>query len=894
MTELRHRYSILEWRMPLRTETTKSIPKGIHTTRRKKNMSDLSRMHPEVKRELDNGKAYLPIPEGQKFPPPPGTTGNRPMATNDEIRALWVGVSGSSNLAWWLPDNVIVPDVDHGYNGKTGADTLKALEEDLGELPPTWSTTRRGADSKSRKMFYIVPEGFKWHAKAGKDIDIIQRSHRYVIVAPSVVDGLAEQWYRPDGTPSDRAPLIEELAALPEKWIEHLKKETFSPQNAPAEDLSWPEADVWLSKVAPSWEDETGPIFRSVLEDEELFSDNGHDTMVSKQKHFLRLAVVDGQPGLKQAMTELAQLFIEEVGDRRGQGVAEWEFESALYGEVNNLRGDIEHKKAVPFMVNYNPALLEGFTSLTGATVAAKAHAELLEFARRALCDFAAEDAVGEILAYILPNALAVKEAGKDTVIYDDYTADDYLKDDLRSVLKHQVRGLLSEIRPTEEEDDDYLKAGVNAALKFVGQHRNHSAVVAALAVALGEQNRCVDRAEFDSQPELLGLSNRQVIDLRKATPTAGVGDCVRDRVTGEMVTHKLSIEVAEAVAELEHRRTAYPEGKRETMAEIFLKTAFPDPETRRWAQKIWGYAAFGSMSSENRNLPVFMGGTSTGKSTLYSLMRAVGGDYIGDIGIESLTMPDDAPNARLFQSIRKRWLVLPELEVSQRAASARLKALTSTEGVTATAKHSNHPVHSNTITPIIMTNEAPSMVADPAIRKRLIVVPMETPSEVLEAVLPARRKAGVPRLDVYGNETDRPWFEDPENKAFMLEWVIQGYAMALEEGLSHDEFTDEMVEATERFIGEADPVQGWISENLDFSDPEALTLGTELTRDFKNYNDGATAPSGRDLKKLMIQSGAEYVRKNGTYYRGVKIIDGVTYPGSYVDTPADRAAAKS
>lgn len=47
-------------------------------------------------------------------------------------------------------------------------------------------------------------------------------------------------------------------------------------------------------------------------------------------------------------------------------------------------------------------------------------------------------------------------------------------------------------------------------------------------------------------------------------------------------------------------------------------------------------------------------------------------------------------------------------------------------------------------------------------------------------------------------------------------------------------------------------------------------------------------------VRKRLEQDGAEYVRKNGTYYRGVRIIEGVTYPGAYVDTPADRAAARS
>ena len=782
-------------------------------------MDYCTRLSKEVKAYHDRGLVALPVPEGQKKSPPTGTTGNNPTRTDDEIRALWEGVTGSSNLAWRLPDNVTGLDVDHGYNGKTGADTLKALEEDLGELPPTWSTTRRGADSKSRKMFYIVPEGFKWHAKAGADIDIIQRSHRYVIVAPSEVDGLAEQWYRPDGTPSDRAPLIEELAGLPEKWIEHLKKETFSLQNAPAEDLSWPEADDWLSKVAPGWESEPGPIFRSILEDEELFSDNGHDTMVKEQKHFLRLAVVDGETGLKKAMAELERLFIEEVSNRRGQEIAEWEFKSALYGEVDNLRGDIEHKKAVPFLVKYSPALLTGFTSLTGAAAVAKAHKDLTEKTARAM-RMPAPLAVPRLIALLCPELVTVRNSGSEDSILNMAAGETLQAGDMREILEKTVMPEIHRYRIQFEDDSDEDKAGkaVLAEAMTLYKTARPIALFENTANAVRDMGRKFTASKIDANPYLLGVGD-EVLDLQAVidNPDGGLESWLRPREYEDAVTKSLTLDIRAGLKSLEYREQS-PIAK-ETHTERLLKVIQPDEDTRQFLQKALGYSMFGK--NKAHKFFVWFGPGGSGKGSVVDSVFSVLGEgvYASQITPEQFKKGSASkPDPKYAASLTTRMTFVNETDEGTKIDASAIKR--ATESRSGRALNSNHVVEQDGNTITFMTNRVFSFEHDSGVERRLAVIPFTQAKKAVKEAQP---------------HIESEWREHEEEKVWLLRWLLEGFALAMSEGLEQEDYPPLVAQATARFIAEADPSMVFFQMLERTGDPDDYVPTADLKRVYRD-----------------------------------------------------------
>jgi Bifunctional DNA primase/polymerase, N-terminal/AAA domain len=167
----------------------------------------------------------LPLPAGEKSPPPTGYTGEDGVDPDTEAIETWRRERGDGNVALRLPEDVVGIDVDN-YDGKDGGGTLKALVDRWGPLPPTWiSTSRRDTgDTVSGIRLYRIPAGLKLPGQAGAGIEIVQHHHRYTVVFPSVnpLTQRMYRWYAPDGEICERVPSAHELAELPRAWLEGL------------------------------------------------------------------------------------------------------------------------------------------------------------------------------------------------------------------------------------------------------------------------------------------------------------------------------------------------------------------------------------------------------------------------------------------------------------------------------------------------------------------------------------------------------------------------------------------------------------------------------------------------------------------------------------------------
>ncbi len=172
-----------------------------------------------------------PIPVRGKHPPITGYTGRDGADVTDADITRWcAGREGGWNIGLRLHDGVIGIDVD-AYDGKQGAATIAKAEIELGGLPPTWSTTSRGPGQPARILLYRVPEGLGWRSaeaniidRFGGDVNVIHRGWRYAMVAgsthPETMKGYA--WYDPAAAVSGMAPRPDQLAELPEAWVEAL------------------------------------------------------------------------------------------------------------------------------------------------------------------------------------------------------------------------------------------------------------------------------------------------------------------------------------------------------------------------------------------------------------------------------------------------------------------------------------------------------------------------------------------------------------------------------------------------------------------------------------------------------------------------------------------------
>lgn len=165
-------------------------------------------------------RGILPLPASAKKHPPRGYTGEQGRDPSyPDIRAWADGREGAGNIALRLPAHIIGLDVDD-YGAKGGAGTLALAEAAHGELPPTWRTTSRD-DGVSGIRLYRVPEGLAWPGEIGPSVEIIQPGHRYAVVWPSLhPEGRTYRWINPDGVVSTHVPDPDELATLPDEWVQ--------------------------------------------------------------------------------------------------------------------------------------------------------------------------------------------------------------------------------------------------------------------------------------------------------------------------------------------------------------------------------------------------------------------------------------------------------------------------------------------------------------------------------------------------------------------------------------------------------------------------------------------------------------------------------------------------
>ena len=156
-----------------------------------------------ARRYLESGWHPIPFPWGKKTPPPAGMTGHDGHPPTSHTVRMWCTMpdftdKARGNIGLVMSDDVIGLDVDD-YGSKHGWDQLQALIVKCGPLPVTAVSSARD-DKRSGILFFRVPPGRKWKESAARDIEVIQRVHRYAIVWPSIHDKLGTEyrWYRSD------------------------------------------------------------------------------------------------------------------------------------------------------------------------------------------------------------------------------------------------------------------------------------------------------------------------------------------------------------------------------------------------------------------------------------------------------------------------------------------------------------------------------------------------------------------------------------------------------------------------------------------------------------------------------------------------------------------------
>lgn len=267
-------------------------------------------------------KGVLPLPPGQKFPPPKGTTGYDGYWPGfADIQAWADGSLSGSNLGLRLPNSVIGVDVDN-YGEKHGGKTLTEAEKRWGSLPPTWRSTSRNDGISGIRLFRVAPgvelETILAFPEMGLgDVEIIQYFHRYTVSWPSIHPSTERvyRWYGQDGMETD-IPRVGALPELPLSWIKGLARAKAAEVTVSVDAAG---AVAGLSTGQMSFA--VQGLLSAALADLLGNPATRHDITL---QHVLRLlrASEQNEPGVVEALRVLEEAFVRAVGNDR-PGAAE-------------------------------------------------------------------------------------------------------------------------------------------------------------------------------------------------------------------------------------------------------------------------------------------------------------------------------------------------------------------------------------------------------------------------------------------------------------------------------------------------------------------------------------------------------------------------------------------
>ncbi|MGH4008286.1 MAG: hypothetical protein ACRDTH_09080 [Pseudonocardiaceae bacterium] len=171
--------------------------------------------------------------------PIPGSTGRVPFLTAEQacpdgyVLHCPGGpecVGNFAKPALRPPTDVTGFDVDN-YEGKTGGDTIAALEKLLGPLPPTYSLTARGPYHPSGRRWYrhpcdlVIPD--RIFTPHGGYVETIRTGHRFSWAQPAVHVRQGQiigpvLWYDPGHCPAPM-PHVDALPELPSGWVDYIR-----------------------------------------------------------------------------------------------------------------------------------------------------------------------------------------------------------------------------------------------------------------------------------------------------------------------------------------------------------------------------------------------------------------------------------------------------------------------------------------------------------------------------------------------------------------------------------------------------------------------------------------------------------------------------------------------
>lgn len=268
--------------------------------------------------------SVLPLPPGQKSPPPEGFTGKAAQRPTPAHVAQWRYEHPNGNPALYLVDGFICVDIDNYAKKKRPAGrALEVVAEVEGRagvrFPATW--VLRNRTDGSEKRFYRVPTDVTWRSNLGAGVDLVHAGHRYVSAGVNPDTGQPEQWYTPEGRLAVDPPRPVDLTELPDALVLELMRHADGSEVAGLSSAA--EARGLLKELPTGVMDvAVRDLMTHALTD--LSGSNGsrHDATLGHVRDLVRYGAA-GLAGTRNALKALRSDFVEAVWDSPERGSRE-------------------------------------------------------------------------------------------------------------------------------------------------------------------------------------------------------------------------------------------------------------------------------------------------------------------------------------------------------------------------------------------------------------------------------------------------------------------------------------------------------------------------------------------------------------------------------------------
>lgn len=261
------------------------------------------------------------------------------------------------------------------------------------------------------------------------------------------------------------------------------------------------------------------------------------------------------------------------------------------------------------------------------------------------------------------------------------------------------------------------------------------------------------------------------------------------------------------------------------------------DKEFAAYLKCVAGYSLTGSVRDEG--LFFFYGGGGSGKGTYLQTQEYVLGDYAGTIAHQTLmTSKNDRHPAELMVLKGLRLAITPETNHGEMWHEAKIKALSSTDTITARRMRADFESFLPTHKLVVSSNNMPSLPkVDSAIRRRFHVVPFVQDFPKRGTVDPGLKEKL--RLEAPG----------------ILRWMINGCLDWQSDGLKQPEVVRE---CSQTYFAEHDDMQEWFNLNWEISaDSSKRTAYLPIFASWQAWQEarGKHAGTQDQLTECLIQN---------------------------------------